>query len=95
MDGDGKNNEYKLEDVLDHGLKVVFCGTAAGTVSAELGQYYAGPGNKFWKTLHRIGLTDRELEPAEFRTLLAKGIGFTDVVKARSGMVAQKTGLGR
>jgi TDG/mug DNA glycosylase family protein len=73
------NNYYaeedKLDDVLGHGLKVVFCGTAAGTVSAELGQYYAGPGNKFWKTLHRIGLTERELDPAEFRTLPARGIG--------------------
>ncbi|MGB3714178.1 MAG: mismatch-specific DNA-glycosylase [Candidatus Promineifilaceae bacterium] len=86
MDSENENGENKLDDVLGHGLKVVFCGTAAGTVSAERGQYYAGPGNKFWKTLHSIGLTERELDPAEFRTLLAKGIGFTDVVKDKSGM---------
>jgi TDG/mug DNA glycosylase family protein len=75
-----------LDDMLGDGLKVVFCGTAAGTVSAELGQYYAGPQNKFWKTLYRIGLTQRVLDPGQFRTLLEEGIGFTDVVKDRSGM---------
>jgi double-stranded uracil-DNA glycosylase len=29
-------------------LKVVFCGTAAGTQSAQAGTYYAGRGNYFW-----------------------------------------------
>ena len=37
-------------------LKLVVCGTAAGDRSAQLGQYYAGPGNKFWRTLASLGL---------------------------------------
>jgi TDG/mug DNA glycosylase family protein len=36
-----------LPDVLMPGLKLVFCGTAAGTVSARRGQYYAHPQNRF------------------------------------------------
>jgi TDG/mug DNA glycosylase family protein len=36
-----------LPDVLVPGLAVVFCGNAAGKVSAQRGAYYAGPGNYF------------------------------------------------
>lgn len=36
-----------LPDRLGPGLRVVFCGTAAGAVSARKGHYYAGPGNLF------------------------------------------------
>lgn len=74
-----------LPDVLEYGLKVVFCGAAAGTASAHAGAYYAGPGNAFWSTLFRIGLTPRLLRPEEFSSLPEYGIGLTDVVKERSG----------
>ena len=74
-----------LPDVLGPGLRVVFCGTAAGKVSARIGAYYAGPGNAFWPTLHEVGLTPRRLEPAEFRQLARHGIGLTDMCKVRSG----------
>jgi TDG/mug DNA glycosylase family protein len=74
-----------LEDVLVPGLGLVICGSAVGTRSAELGAYYAGPGNQFWGMLHRVGLTPRLLRPAEFRTALQHGIGFTDIVKTKSG----------
>lgn len=74
-----------LPDVLGPGLRVVFCGSAAGAVSARVGAYYAGPGNRFWPTLHRVGLTPCLLEPAEFRTVLRYGIGLTDLCKTESG----------
>ena len=74
-----------LPDVLGPGLRVVFCGSAAGAVSARVGAYYAGPGNMFWPTLHRVGLTPRLLAPAEFRTVLHYGIGLTDLCKTESG----------
>jgi TDG/mug DNA glycosylase family protein len=74
-----------LPDVLEPGLRVVFCGTQAGRVSAQRGAYYAGPGNKFWKTLHEVGLTARRLDPTDFATLPRYGIGLTDVAKATSG----------
>jgi len=74
-----------LDDLLARDLKIVFCGTAAGAVSARRGEYYAGPGNKFWPTLHRVGLTQRRLAPGEYRVLLKYGLGLTDVVKGQSG----------
>ena len=74
-----------LPDVLGPGLRIVFCGSAAGTASARAGAYYAGPGNRFWPTLHRVGLTPRPLAPAEFRTVLRYGIGLTDLCKTESG----------
>ena len=74
-----------LPDLLKPGLKVVFCGTAAGAKSAKVGAYYAGPGNQFWSVLHRIGLTPRRLAPQEFQELLSFGIGLTDLWKEASG----------
>lgn len=82
-----QNNETTtvLPDVLQPHLRVVFCGTAVGAVSAQRRAYYAGRGNQFWKVLFRIGLTPRRLEPYEFRMLPTYGIGLTDLVKTRSG----------
>lgn len=74
-----------LPDVLEPGLRVVFCGTAAGTASARAGAYYAGPGNRFWPTLHEVGLTPIELAPAEFARLPEFGLGLTDICKVRHG----------
>ena len=74
-----------LPDVLEPGLRVVFCGTAAGKKSAQVGAYYAGPGNAFWPTLHEVGLTPRRLAPSEFAELPPYGIGLTDMCKFRSG----------
>ena len=75
-----------LPDLLKPNLKVVFCGTAAGSKSAEVGFYYAGPGNKFWKTLFETGFTSRLLMPSEFKKLVDWDIGLTDMVKDKSGM---------
>jgi double-stranded uracil-DNA glycosylase len=74
-----------LPDVLPPGVRVVFCGTAPGTASARTGAYYAGPGNRFWTTLHEVGLTPVLLRPAEFARLPEFGIGLTDVSKTASG----------
>jgi len=74
-----------LPDVLKPGLRVVFCGSAAGAVSARVGAYYAGPGNKFWSILHRTGLTPHVLAPDHFRDLPDFGIGLTDLAKRASG----------
>jgi TDG/mug DNA glycosylase family protein len=74
-----------LPDVLAPGLRVVFCGYAPGTASARAGAYYAGPGNRFWPTLHEVGLTPVLLRPAEFARLPEFGIGLTDISKTASG----------
>jgi TDG/mug DNA glycosylase family protein len=74
-----------LPDILRPGLRLVFCGTAAGSASARAGAYYAGPGNSFWPTLHAVGLTPEQLKPAEFERLAEFGIGLTDICKVRHG----------
>ena len=74
-----------LPDVLGSGLSIVFCGSAAGAASAQAGAYYAGPGNRFWPTLYRVGLTLRILAPAEFHTVRRYGIGLTDLCKTELG----------
>jgi double-stranded uracil-DNA glycosylase len=81
-----KSALYKLSDVLERDLRVIFVGTAAGKRSAERGEYYAGRGNRFWRTLHEVGRTPRLFEPSEFRGLLALDIGLTDMSKLGCGM---------
>jgi TDG/mug DNA glycosylase family protein len=74
-----------LPDILVPDLRVVFCGTAAGTASARAKAYYAGPGNRFWSALEETGLTPAHLEPTEFRRLPEFGIGLTDICKVLHG----------
>jgi len=74
-----------LPDLLVPGLRIVFCGTAAGARSAELRLPYAGPGNKFWRALAETGLTPEPLTPQRFRELADHGIGLTDMAKEASG----------
>jgi len=74
-----------LDDLLIPGLRLVFIGTAAGHTSAARKAYYAGPGNKFWRVLADLRLTPRQLDPAEYRSLLSYGIGLTDIAKHTSG----------
>jgi TDG/mug DNA glycosylase family protein len=80
-----------LPDVLAPGLDIVFCGSAAGNVSAARGAYYAHPQNRFWPTLYDVGLTDRQLAPEEFRTLPRYRLGLTDLTKTESGGDAELT----
>jgi TDG/mug DNA glycosylase family protein len=76
----------KLPDQLTDRLRLVFVGTAAGQRSADTGHYYAHRGNRFWRTIHEVGITPRRYEPHEFAALLPLGIGFTDLCKLGSGM---------
>ncbi len=77
---------HVLPDVLASGLKVVFCGSAAGTKSAKLGLPYAGPGNKFWPALYAAGFTPTQWCPTDFKKLPSLGFGLTDINKTEFGM---------
>jgi TDG/mug DNA glycosylase family protein len=81
-----QNPKHILPDRLKPGLKLVFCGTAAGRVSARQQAYYAHGQNKFWKTLHAVGLTPRQFAPHEYELLWDHGIGLTDIAKHDFGM---------
>ena len=83
-----------LPDVLRSDLEVVFCGTAAGRKSAELGQYYAGPGNKFWEVLKDAGFVPVLLNPRQFKQVLDFRIGLTDLNKEQSGGDDELTSAG-
>lgn len=75
-----------LPDVLDHGLSVVFCGTAVGNASSRMAAYYAHPNNQFWSILHETGLTSTKLKPHEYAGVGKFGIGLTDLCKHVSGL---------
>lgn len=89
--------EHILPERLRPGLKLVFCGTAAGKQSALRKAYYANRQNKFWKTLFDVGLTPRQFEPHEYPLLCELDIGLTDIAKFAFGMDHQlpPTALGR
>jgi TDG/mug DNA glycosylase family protein len=74
-----------LPDVLRSGLRLVICGSAAGTVSARQRAYYAHGRNRFWPILAETGLTPRLLVPAEYTRLPEFGIGLTDITKSEFG----------
>lgn len=80
-----RRNVQSLPDYLDYGLDVVFCGTAVGERSAAEGHYYSQPGNLFWSTLHRVGLTPIQLLPRHDVTITAYGLGLTDLIKGHVG----------
>jgi TDG/mug DNA glycosylase family protein len=70
-----------LPDYLAPGLRVVFCGTAAGEKSAERGHYYAGRGNEFWKLLFESHLTSSPLSPEMDSRVTEFEVGLTDLAK--------------
>jgi TDG/mug DNA glycosylase family protein len=69
-----------VEDVIDYGLRVLFCGINPGLYSGAVGHHFARPGNRFWKSLHRSGLTIGLLSPGEEHRLLDYGYGVTNLV---------------
>ena len=78
-----------LDDVVDFGLRVIFCGTAPSRASMHAKAYYAGAGNKFWEILFQTELTPRRFHPHEFSLLLTYGIGLTDIAKSTWGRDAE------
>jgi TDG/mug DNA glycosylase family protein len=80
---------HLVPDLLAPDLKLVFCGTAPSKASAAAKAYYAKPGNKFWPTLHAVGITPRRFAPHEYPALLELGIGLTDLCKVHSGVDAE------
>ena len=83
-----------LPDLLRPGLEVVFVGINPGEASARAGHYYAHPGNAFWRELDASGLIEggaSTLTPRDDRTLISRGVGFTDVVKRVVTASAQVT----
>lgn len=72
-----------MEPILDHikdNLKVLFVGFNPSIRSSKTGHHYANPTNRFWKILHKAGITDRKYLPEEDYKLLDIGYGLTNIV---------------
>lgn len=69
-----------IPDVVGPGMRVLFVGINPSLYSGAVGHHFARPGNRFWKTLHGAGFTERRLSPDEDETLLAGGLGVTNLV---------------
>nr|WP_199000324.1 G/U mismatch-specific DNA glycosylase [Flavobacterium sp. ASV13] len=70
----------QLTDIIDHNLKVLFCGINPGLKSALDGHHFSGRGNRFWKVLHQSGFTPEQIEPENDTTILQSGLGLTTAV---------------
>ena len=81
-----------LPDIVAPGLSVLFCGINPGLLSAQLGQHFARPGNRFWPALHLSGFTPRQLKPSEQHELLGYGLGITNMVARPTAKASELTG---
>src|ERR1700683_5240480 len=80
------DKDHVLPERLRPGLDLVFCGTAPGRQSALTKTYYANPQNKFWRTLHSIGLTPARVAPQDYESLDRPNIGLPDIAKFDYGL---------
>jgi TDG/mug DNA glycosylase family protein len=80
-----------LPDYLRHGLKLVFIGLNPGLYSAQIGKYFARKTNRFWPALSASRLVGQDVKAGDEKFLLAKGIGFTDVVERATAQIDDLT----
>jgi len=80
-----------IPDVLAPDLRVLFVGINPGLVSGATGHHFARPVNRFWATLHGAGFTPRVLAPEEDASLLAYGLGVTNLVSRTTAVASELT----
>lgn len=67
-------------------LRLLIVGINPGLWTAAVNAPFARPGNRFWPSLHRAGLTERQVDAsrglltADERDLTGRGIGITNLV---------------
>jgi double-stranded uracil-DNA glycosylase len=66
-------------DVLTHGLEVVFCGITDGESSSDSTFFYDGPGNNFYNILYKTGFTPIKLHPEQSDEINQYQIGLSDL----------------
>ena len=72
--------DARLADVIQPGLRVLFCGINPGLLAASSGHHFAGRGNRFWRVMHLSGFTPHQLAPQDSAEVLRLGCGLTTVV---------------
>jgi TDG/mug DNA glycosylase family protein len=75
-------------DILDAGLKAVFCGINRPPSAELAGHNFSSSSNRFWSVLHGAGFTDVLLRPHDERRLLEYGYGITAVVDRATSKAA-------
>lgn len=78
-----------VPDLIDHNLKVLFCGINPGLYSAAVGHHFARPGNRFWPALYNAGFTDSLINPFYEEQLLDLGYGITNLVDRATNSAAE------
>ena len=75
------HSKVSLDPISNPDTIILILGTMPGDKSLKLGEYYAHPGNKFWKVISAITNYDLPLTYSDKKELLIKSkIGIWDVV---------------
>ena len=80
-----------VKDIIDSGLRVLFCGINPGLSSSSLGYPFAHPANRFWKVLHLAGFTEHQLKPEEAEQMLTFRCGVTKLVERPTVQASEVT----
>lgn len=83
--------DRSIPEVIGPGVRYLFVGINPGPWSGATGHHFARPGNRFWPTLHGSGFTPRLLAPDDDATLIALGIGITNLVNRTTAKASQVT----
>ena len=78
-------------DILAEDLRIVFCGINPGLYSAAVGHHFARPGNRFWPTLFKAGLTPTLFTGFDDARLLENGLGITNIVARATAKAEELT----
>ncbi len=78
-----------VPDIIAPNLKILFCGINPGLYTAAVGHHFARPGNRFWPSLFKAGLTPRLFSPFEEEKLLPLGFGITNLVKRATAAASE------
>jgi TDG/mug DNA glycosylase family protein len=78
-----------IPEVIGSGVRYLFVGINPGLWSGATGHHFARPGNRFWPSLHGAGFTPRLLAPDDEATLVALGLGITNLVNRTTAKASQ------
>lgn len=83
---------HGITDIIQPGLRVLFCGINPGKSSAHTGYHFAHPGNRFWKTIFQAGFTLTQLKPEQEQQLTDTGCGITMLVERPTVLASELAG---
>ncbi|SFN05354.1 G/U mismatch-specific uracil-DNA glycosylase [Izhakiella capsodis] len=85
-------DDHGIQDIIEPGLRVLFCGINPGKSSAHTGYHFAHPGNRFWRVIWQAGFTESLLKPEQEHSLLDTGCGITMLVERPTVLAGEVKG---